>query len=381
MRPSAFYKGYHWPHILFFGFTPLLAAGGIVWVFLAGGPHGATWVLTLLMFLACGISTTGGYHRCFSHQSYSATLPVRLFYLLFGAGSFEGSARWWVCQHRYHHLYTDTEKDPYGINKGFWHAHIGWLFNKDQNPPSFDNVKDLDQDLLFRLQHRFFPVLAVGVGFLLPTAVASLWGDPWGGFFFAGLGRMVINHHATFCINSVCHTIGNQPYSDDEHSGRDSWIAAFLTYGEGYHNFHHTFPQDFRNGIRAFHWDPTKWFIQILGLTGLAGKFCLAQKEKILAAKLMMEQKQFVRSLRHQPEAIRQKAEEMIRSARIRLQGASVRFAEIQKNLQEARRARVASWNNSLAAMREDYRRAKYEFNIAMAEWRALIRGPISISL
>ncbi len=162
---SRFYiKGYHWPHIIFFGLTPLLAVAGVIWRLTDGGIPGATWILAVSMLALCGLSTTGGYHRLFSHKSYRAAWPIRLFYLLFGAGAFQGSARWWCCEHRYHHLYTDTERDPYGINKGFWHAHLGWLFTKDQEPPNFDNVKDLDEDPLIRWQARYFPRLAVLMG-------------------------------------------------------------------------------------------------------------------------------------------------------------------------------------------------------------------------
>lgn len=287
---TVYYKGYHWPHIIFFSLTPIAAVGGVVWLTVNGGIPGATWALTGLMFLLCGLGVTAGYHRLFTHKSYRATWPVRLFYLVFGGAAFEGSARWWACEHRYHHLFTDTAKDPYGINKGFWHAHIGWLFTADQEPPCYDNVKDLDRDPLIRFQARFYPILAVLVGFVLPTFVASLWGDPWGGFFAAGLFRMVVNHHATFCINSVCHYVGRQTYSD-RHSAKDSWVAAILTYGEGYHNYHHEFPADYRNGIRLFHWDPGKWFIRILEWTGFASDLGRTRRETILLAKLEMDQK------------------------------------------------------------------------------------------
>lgn len=361
----SYYKGYHWPHILFFTLTPLVAIGGITWRIVIGTPWG-TWVLALVMLALCGLSTTGGYHRLFSHKSYQAGLPLRLFYLLFGAAAFEGSVRWWACGHRTHHLYTDTQQDPYGINKGFWHAHIGWLFTKDQEPPNFDHVKDLDQDPWILLQDRFFPMLAVLVGWFLPTAVASLWGDPWGGFLIAGLARMVVNHHTTFCINSVCHSLGRQPYSDQD-SARDSWLSALLTYGEGYHNYHHAFPNDYRNGIRFFHWDPTKWFIKFSHWLGLAKDLRKVRKEKILLAKILMDQKRFASRLPDGSEAVRQRAEAMLLAARTQLQEAYARFQEMQQKLKEVK------WEE----IRSDYRRAKAEFKVAMARWRALLKGPI----
>lgn len=366
MKLSVYYEGYHWPHIVFFCLTPPLAVAGVLWVVSQGGPHWATWILAALMLVFCGLSTTAGYHRLFAHKSYRARFPIRLFYLLFGAGAFQGSVRWWASEHRYHHLYTDTAQDPYGINKGFWHAHIGWLFTKDQEPPNYQNVKDLDQDRWIRWQDQVFALLAVLIGWGLPTAVASFWGDPWGGFWCAGLARMVVNHHTTFCINSVCHYVGRRSYSD-QHSGRDSWIAALLTYGEGYHNFHHTFQYDYRNGIRAFHWDPTKWFIQFFSWCGLTTNLRKAHTEKILLAKLAMDHKRLSKRLAHEPEAIRQRFEEMIRSARTRLQEAHSSFQCLRQNLKTMK----------IEEVRAEYRRTKKEFKRAMLQWRALLNGPL----
>ncbi|MDO8643584.1 MAG: acyl-CoA desaturase, partial [bacterium] len=180
MKISVYYKGLHWPHLLFFTLTPLVAIASGFWIGLNGGFHWGTVLLALAMLIFCGLSTTGGYHRLFAHKSYRAKWPVRLFFLLFGAAAFQGSARWWASGHRIHHKKTDTEQDPYGINKGFWFAHIGWLFTKDQEAPC-DNVADLDKDFLIRWQARLFPLLAVGIGWFLPGVVASFWGDFWGG--------------------------------------------------------------------------------------------------------------------------------------------------------------------------------------------------------
>ncbi len=364
MKFSSYYKGCHWPHILFFVSTPLVATAGIIWRLTigAGGLPGATWILAFVMLVFCGLSTTAGYHRLFAHKTFQARLPVRLFYLFFGAGAFQGSVRWWACEHRYHHLYTDTANDPYGINKGFWHAHIGWLFTKDQEPPDFSNVKDLDQDRWIRWQDRLFPLLALLAGFGLPAAIACLWGDPWGGFFLAGVARLVVNHHTTFCINSVCHYVGKQPYSDT-HSARDSWISALLTYGEGYHNFHHTFQTDYRNGIRFFHWDPTKWSIILLHWLGLAGDLRKVREEKILAAKLLMDQTRLSRRLQREPHDIQRRTEEVILATRLHVQNAYLKFQELKKELKVRKED-----------IRADYLRAKRDFKAAMAEWQALMR-------
>jgi stearoyl-CoA desaturase (delta-9 desaturase) len=136
-------------------------------------------------------------------------------------------------------------------------------------PQSIENVKDLYADPLIRFQDRFYLYLAVAVGFGVPTLLAWAWGDPLGGLLWAGFLRLAVQYQATFSINSVAHWIGRRPYST-ETSARDSWIAALLTLGEGYHNYHHRFPADYRNGVRIYQFDPTKWWVWLLSKIGLA---------------------------------------------------------------------------------------------------------------
>ena len=194
MKLSVYYKGLHWPHILFFTLTPVIAVISILWISLTTGLRWETGLLALVMLILAGLSTTAGYHRLFSHKTYEARWPARLFFLLFGAAAFQGSVRWWASGHRNHHLYTDTPKDPYGINKGFWYAHIGWLFTHDQEISHFENVKDLDADAWIRWQDRLFPLVAVGIGWILPALMAMLWSDFWGGFF------VCVNYIFVFCL-------------------------------------------------------------------------------------------------------------------------------------------------------------------------------------
>lgn len=283
----------NWVNIAFFVLTPAIAVTGTVWTALERGIPWPTWALTVWMVYATGIGITAGYHRLMSHKSYTASWPIRLLYLIFGAGAFQSSARWWCSEHRYHHNYVDTERDPYGINKGFWYAHLGWLTARRDVEIGYANIRDLERDPLVMWQDRHYFWLATVICFGFPTAVAALWGDPWGGFFLAGFARLVFVHHLTWCINSVAHTFGRQTYSD-QHSGRDFWLTAFFTYGEGYHNFHHEFPSDYRNGIKAFHWDPTKWLIKGLAWLKLVSGLKTADRQRILQAKEEMDQKRAI---------------------------------------------------------------------------------------
>ncbi|HJW38938.1 MAG TPA: fatty acid desaturase [Candidatus Udaeobacter sp.] len=247
---------------------------GVDWFYVA---------LFAVLLAATGFSVTLGYHRLFSHMTFRAKLPVRLFTLIFGAAAFENSVLMWASEHRRHHKHVDHDEDPYDITKGFFHAHIGWLLFKLLPQPPFDNVADLKKDPLVMWQHRHIHLLAVLVGFALPTLAGFLW-DGWlgalGGFLIGGVAKVVVLQHGTFLINSACHTIGRQPYST-RCSARDSFFLALFTFGEGYHNYHHQFQHDYRNGVKPWQWDPTKWLIWILSKLGLAGGLRRVPQEAI----------------------------------------------------------------------------------------------------
>lgn len=237
----------------------------------------------LFMVAATGMSITLGYHRLFSHHAFSAHWLVRLFTLIFGAAAFENSVLLWASEHRRHHKHVDHDDDPYDITKGFFYAHMGWLLIKLDPEPPFDNVLDLQKDRLVRWQHRNIHLIAVVVSFVIPSLLGWLWAGPvgaLGSFLLAGVARVVVVQHMTFCINSLCHTVGNQPYSS-RCSARDSWFMALFTFGEGYHNYHHEFQHDYRNGVKPWQWDPTKWTIWLLNKLGLAGQLRRVPTEKI----------------------------------------------------------------------------------------------------
>jgi stearoyl-CoA desaturase (delta-9 desaturase) len=240
------------------------------------------------------MSITVGYHRLFSHLSFKAKLPVRLFTLVFGACAFENSCLDWSSDHRRHHKHVDHDEDPYDISKGFMWAHIGWLMFKLNPEPPMDNVNDLRKDTLVMWQHKYVHWIGLFVGLVVPTILGFLWNhfmglDPMvgalGGFLIAGVARIVVAQHCTFFINSLCHTIGRQPYSSS-HSARDSAIMAFLTFGEGYHNYHHEFQHDYRNGVKPWQWDPSKWTIWTLSKLGLVNGLRRVPDSKILLAEM-----------------------------------------------------------------------------------------------
>lgn len=244
--------------------------------------------LFLFYFISTGLSITLGYHRLFAHLSFKASWPVKLYTLVFGAAAFQESALEWVSDHRNHHKHVDHDYDPYNINKGFFHAHMGWLLFRLQHDQPTDNVSDLKNDPLVMWQHRWWLLIGTFAGYIFPTILGYLYGGPQaalGAFLIAGVGREFFVQHMTFLINSFCHYIGKRPYSS-KCSARDSSFIALFTFGEGYHNFHHEFQQDYRNGVKYWHFDPTKWSIWILDKIGLATNLRRVSREKILLAEL-----------------------------------------------------------------------------------------------
>jgi stearoyl-CoA desaturase (Delta-9 desaturase) len=307
-------------------------------------------VLFFVMFCACGFSITVGYHRLFSHLTFQAHWSVRLFTLIFGAGAFENSALLWACEHRTHHKHVDHDEDPYCISKGFFHAHIGWLMFKLNPHPPFDNVADLQKDPLVLWQHRYIHWIGTLVAFVLPAIIGLAWGG-WiaalGGFLIAGVARVVVLQHCTFCINSLCHYLGNRPYSS-RCSARDSWLMAIVTFGEGYHNYHHEFQYDYRNGVKPWQFDPTKWLIWTLSKFGLVSKLRRVSREKILLAELA-EAQRLLKTTLARP-GLTEAASAYIANAYHRLQATAQQWAQRKAEQFEVTREMLAELRREIRA-------------------------------
>ena len=231
---------------------------GLVWIF--ARPSWPTLVLAATLYAVCGVAMTAGYHRLFAHRTYRASAPVRWAMLVFAAATFQNSALSWSADHRAHHADTDGPGDPHAITRGVWFAHVGWLFRRRAASADVRRLHDLWAVRSIRIQHRWYALIAIGVGLVLPMAIASRWGDPLGGLFVAGFLRAGLMLQATFCINSLAHVVGTRRY-DARATARDSTPTALITFGEGYHSFHHRFPFDYRSSPTWWHYDPNKWLI------------------------------------------------------------------------------------------------------------------------
>jgi stearoyl-CoA desaturase (delta-9 desaturase) len=258
-RSDAGHQPLSWPTLLFIVGTTVAALFWPLYAYHYGVTLGEI-LLALGYFIAGGLSITVGYHRLIAHRSYECQPWMKVLLLVVGSATWQGSALEWAADHVRHHGYTDTPKDPYNIKQGFWHAHVGWLFRRqpDRPIPEF-----LSSDPLLAWQHRYYIPLAILTSFVVPFLVAG-----WGGLFLAGVVRIVIGHHVTWFVNSWAHYGRSRPY-DPNISAADSWLLAFFTFGEGFHNFHHAFPQDYRNGVTAWSFDPSKWIIHGLSWVGV----------------------------------------------------------------------------------------------------------------
>ena len=263
----------NWLATLVLTLTPLLALILIPWYSWNYDFSTAAWVSFFIIFPLTGLSITAGYHRLWAHRAYEASWPVRFVLMIFGTMAVQNSILFWSAGHRNHHRFVDdVDLDPYSAKRGFWFSHMGWML---RDYPSghldYKNVPDLKKDKMVMFQHKHYTLLAVLTNFGIPLAIGYMSGDVWGVFLLAGLLRLVISHHFTFFINSWAHISGSQPYTD-QNTARDNPVMALFTWGEGYHNFHHIFQYDYRNGVKWWHYDPTKWLIYGMSKLGLARK-------------------------------------------------------------------------------------------------------------
>jgi stearoyl-CoA desaturase (delta-9 desaturase) len=224
--------------------------------------------VSFALYFISGISITAGYHRYFAHTTYKTKPVVETVLLFFASMATQASALRWAFEHRLHHAYVDTDRDPYSVKEGFWHAHILWLFKK---PAPIDNkvVADLVKNPRVMFQHNHYLFCMLGSNILMFLLVGFLMDDFLGAFIFSWWTRLFFLHHSTWSINSLAHMWGSRSFCREQ-SAVDNYIISLITFGEGYHNYHHTFANDYRNGIRWYHFDPSKWLIWALAKCGLA---------------------------------------------------------------------------------------------------------------
>ena len=363
----------NWLNSIFLFATPIFALVGIILHWIYFSPPGILELIVFVgLYFACGLSITVGYHRLFSHRSHNAKWPLVLFYSIFGAGSFQNSIIEWCSDHRRHHKMTDSEEDPYSASRGFWYSHIGWILLEEENfTNDFSNVKDLQESKIIMWQHRNVFLIGALSGLILPAIIGLAVGGISGAvgcFVWAGLARVVFVHHGTFLINSAAHIWGTQPYSE-ENSSRDSFWLAFLTFGEGYHNFHHTFQADYRNGHKWYHMDPSKWWIQSFKYLGLNTDLKSTPKHSIEIAKVNMRFKKRADRLQrrnvniHRFEDRLTKCKENLRAKMYEVQKAKREIKKMAKDSKIAMKNKISELKDSIKIAKNDLRQLFKEMN------------------
>ncbi|NMH96082.1 acyl-CoA desaturase [Pseudonocardia acidicola] len=225
---------------------------------------GLTWTdvaIAAVFYVVSGLGITVGYHRYFTHGSFKANRPLRIALALAGSLAMQGPVIDWVADHRRHHAFSDKEGDPHSpwlfgtgpgaLVKGFWHSHMGWLFDRDQT-----NEKRFTPDLLadpdIRRVDNLFGLWSV-LTLLVPALLGGLLSWSWWGaltaLFWAGLVRVALLHHVTWSINSICHMWGDRPFAARDRSA-NVWPLAIASFGESWHNLHHADPTCARHGVK-----------------------------------------------------------------------------------------------------------------------------------
>jgi stearoyl-CoA desaturase (delta-9 desaturase) len=278
-------------NILVFVITGLIALVAVPLEAFSNGFDMAEIFLCVFLIYFSGMAITAGYHRLWSHRAYEANTVVRVILAIGGAMALQNSILHWASDHRIHHKHVDiNDKDPYSAKKGFFYSHIGWMLREYQihRYDDYSNCRDLQKDKVVMWQHKHYLTIMLTSNFGIPILFGWLNGDILGMLLLAGVFRLVAVHHVTFFINSLAHIWGRQPYTD-KNSARDNGILAFFTFGEGYHNFHHIFEYDYRNGVKWWQFDPTKWLIRGLAVFGLTKNLRRCSEERIEKAKIQMQ--------------------------------------------------------------------------------------------
>ena len=278
-------------NILVFAITSAIAFIAVpVWAFTIGF-DAVEIATTVILFFFTGMSITAGYHRLWSHKTYQANPIIKVILAIGGAMAVQNSILHWASDHRVHHRHVDVnDKDPYSAKRGFWFSHMGWMLREYQahRYDNYENCRDLQKDKVVMWQHNHYLWIVLAANFGITAFLGWLNGNILGMVLLAGVFRLVAVHHVTFFINSLAHIWGKQPYTDSN-TARDNGFVALFTFGEGYHNYHHIFEYDYRNGIRWWQYDPTKWLIRGLSFVGLTWDLRRTPEERIEKAKAKMQ--------------------------------------------------------------------------------------------
>ncbi|MCG9580675.1 fatty acid desaturase [Vibrio tubiashii] len=361
-----------WLNVFIFLSSFIVAVAVVPWYGMTSGYGVEHLIWFLVAFSFCNLSITAGYHRLWSHKTYEAHWSLRLLFALGGAFALQNSALHWSSDHRIHHKHVDNnDKDPYSAKRGFWFSHIGWML-REYNANTFENYsncRDLQKDKIVMWQHKYYVPLAIATNFGIPIALGLLHGDVLGMLLIVGVLRLVLSHHSTFFINSLAHIWGSQPYTD-KNTARDNAVLAVFTFGEGYHNYHHIFENDYRNGIYWWQYDPTKWLIKSCSWFGLTKKLRVTPKLIIEKAKAKQSLSTASRNISKLPNAAL--LNEALNKEFEALMGKMSDYYDVKKQVLEAKKNDLAKkYEKSLLKLR--YQQMKQELATQRKSWESMV--------
>jgi stearoyl-CoA desaturase (delta-9 desaturase) len=361
---SSFWKDFNWPVGLFIiGYHVALLVGLPIY-FWFETPSAALVAIAIGLLFLTEIGIGAAYHRFYSHRAYELSRPAEAVLLFLATLATQGSALQWSFDHRRHHQFVDTDRDPYSIRKGFWYAHILWLFEKSR-PVDPRRVPDLMKNPLVMFQHRHIGTLMIGSNALVAALIGWAIGDFLGAFVLAWITRMAVSHHLTWFVNSLAHCWGEKTYSK-EHSAVDNYILAFLTVGEGYHNYHHTFAADYRNGVRWYHFDPTKWTIWTLSKLGLARNLRRFNRYRISKRLLNEDRRLLLAEIRQRAYAGKAELEHRVETLATLMQEKLNRINALADQLRELKKQKVRK--HARVAIRREIRALRRSMK---QDWKA----------
>jgi len=278
--------------------VPLLLLGFAIYIAWGGTLHWQDLVVLAIVYVPVGFGVTVGFHRLFTHRSFQTYPALRALWAILGSAAVEGPVIEWVAYHRKHHAFSDEVGDPHsphvghgsgilGALRGLLHAHVGWVWFNDEPAEEDIYARDLMSDRVVRAVDRTFLVWVVA-GIAIPFGLGvALTGEVTGGLtamLWGGAVRIVVCHHLTFSINSLCHFFGRRRYETGDESRNLAWLAPF-TFGEAWHNNHHAFPTSARHGVGRWELDLSGMVIRGLERLGLAWNVVRISPER-RAAKL-----------------------------------------------------------------------------------------------
>ncbi|RZB41578.1 FA desaturase domain containing protein [Asbolus verrucosus] len=249
-------------------------------------PKTLLWFSVILIMSNQGI--TAGAHRLWSHKAFKVKLPLKVFLVVCQTIAFQNDIYEWARDHRVHHKYTDTKADPHDSTRGFFFCHMGWLLCRKHPEVAIQgktiDMSDLEADPLVMFQRKYYFILAPVFSFIIPTVVPRFfWGENvYVSLCVAAMLRYMISLHITWLVNSAGHMWGYKPY-DRFITPVENTVVAYLTLGEGWHNYHHTFPQDYKGSELGVTLDNvTTAFIHFMNKIGWAYDLKTVSKEEVL---------------------------------------------------------------------------------------------------